>query len=170
MTRAGNPQVWIIILIAVGIAQVVYFMDVLPEPVATHFDHAGRPDGWSSIGTVLALNVAMPMVIAALFWFVPHLLRRLPDDRINLPRKEYWLAPERRAATLDWMVRHVLWFGAATLAFLIAVFGLVLRANLVNPPRLSVTAFWILLGGYLALMVAWCTSLIRRFVAIEGRS
>ena len=170
MTRAGNPRLWIVILIVAGVARFVFLLGDLPEPVATHFDLAGRPDGWSSIRTLLVLNVAVAVTVAALFWLIPPLLRRLPDDRFNLPRKDYWLAPERRAATLDWLGRRVLWFGAATQAFLVAVFGLVLRANLVNPPRLSMPAFWILLGGFLALTAAWCASLIGKFRATEGRS
>lgn len=170
MTRVGNPRLWIVILIVAGIAQFVYLLGDLPETVATDFDLAGRPDGWLSIRAFLVLNVAVAVAVAALFWFIPPLLRRLPDDRFNLPHKDYWLAPERRAATIDWLGKRVLWFGVATQAFLVAVFGLVLRANLANPPRLSMPALWIFLGAFLALTIAWCASLIGKFRVTPGRS
>ena len=56
--------------------------------------------------------------------------RRLPVSLINLPNKDYWLAPERRDATLAWIGGWSTMFGAATLLLMMALMRQVERVNL----------------------------------------
>ena len=41
--------------------------------------------------------------LSTLFGAIGALIRVTPDDAINLPNKEYWLAPARREATISTM-------------------------------------------------------------------
>ncbi len=162
---AARPLAVIGLLLAAGVAQALWFAPALPDPLASHFDFSGDPDGYSSRSTFLIITILVPAALAALFVWIPSMVRRLPDKLINLPNKDYWLAPERREATLDRLKGWLTWFGAVTVAFLVATFHLALRANLLDPPQLPVGTVWSLLGAYLALIAVLTFVLAGRFAA-----
>ena len=86
-----------------------------------------------------------------------------PPQLIDLPNKQYWLAPERRAATLDSLSSMGLPFAFALVVFLCFVHWLVLKANAVQPAQLAEVP---LLVGLAVLGVAtllWLLALFRRF-------
>jgi hypothetical protein len=84
-----------------------------------------------------------------------------PRSLINLPNKEYWLAPEREAMTRQAIARWGLWFAAATLWMFALVFHQAMAANLSQPPQLQ--SFWWLLGGYLAIVLFLVLQLVVSF-------
>ena len=98
-----------------------------PGRVPSHFDAAGRPNSWSSRNEFFTLEVAVTLGIAGLFLGVSSLLKSTPDGLINLPNKKYWLAPERRADTMDRLASYFDVFASATLLLLIVVFALAPR-------------------------------------------
>jgi hypothetical protein len=72
--------------------------------------------------------------------FVPAgLIKRLPDRMINLPRKERWLALERRDASVAFPRDWTRWLAVTIYGFFTAMIGLLVQANLAVPPHLSVT-------------------------------
>lgn len=133
----------------------------LPERVAVHFDASGIPNGWSS-RSGLILTIAALIALFAASYLAAGLIARLPDRLINLPRKAYWLAPERRAETLEWLAGWTRWFLVVTLAFLVLTFIAVFEANLVVPPRLSLPVWFI--GGFAVLVVAMIARVFWRFL------
>ena len=115
-----------------AIAVVAYLVSTgasLPQRLATHFDWHGQPNGWMSRPSYLRVfgltGLGVPLLMIALLFAV----RFFPAWMINIPRREYWLAPERRAQTFDCLLRWGLWFGCLFLAFLAAVHHLVVEAN-----------------------------------------
>jgi uncharacterized membrane protein len=128
----------------------------LPERVATHFSADGAPNGWSTPLGFLAPVIAILVLCTALFliagWF-----DRLPDRMINIPNKDYWLAPERRAETFAALRDWLRWFLLAPMAFLVILFTRVLDANVAEPPRLTLHVFPMLgvLFVAVALLLMW---------------
>ena len=45
------------------------------------------------------LQAFVLVVVTACFAILPAVIEGLPPRMVNLPNKDYWLAPERRAAT-----------------------------------------------------------------------
>jgi len=138
-----------------------------PALVATHFDLGGNPDrwmdrAWNSVAYA-ALGIGMPLVIYGGF----SLASVLPAQFVNLPRREYWLAPERRAETLGELRRQSLWFGSLILLFVAGLYVITLDANQQQPAKLSTTAVLILLAGFLLGVAIWVASLFRRFWKTE---
>jgi hypothetical protein len=82
---------------------------------------------------------------------------------INLPNREYWLAPERRAETFAFMDRQLFWFGMATLALLGIIFQLVIQANLSPKPYLPSSLMVASLGIYGAFTAVWLIRFLLRF-------
>ena len=151
----------LMVLLAVG--QSAYYYPQLPDVVASHFNAAGAPNDWTSKNAFYGLYAAMIGLIVLVFAFVPARLGRLPVAWISLPHKDYWLAPERRRETMRRIAGQMLWFGSATLVFMIGTFELAMRANLVNPPRLSTFAMWVLLTLYSVYTLVWLIRLLLGF-------
>jgi uncharacterized membrane protein len=135
----------------------------LPPRVATHFGHGGYANGYMSrdgyLAFMLALTTLVPLVVVAMVGFVP----RIAASNIKGPQRAYWLAPERRAASLAWIANHACWMGVTLAGLLLGMHLLTVQANLVTPPRLAETAFVPLLGVFLAAIVAWIAIMVAHF-------
>jgi uncharacterized membrane protein len=104
------------------------------------------------------------------FQILPRQLKRLPDSLINLPNKEYWLAQERREATLGIIEKQMTLFGNATLILIIGTMQLVFQANQAGSHRISAEAMWILLGAYVLMSIVWTVKFMRRFRKPQERA
>jgi len=91
------------------------------------------------------------------------MLRRVPVSLINLPNKDYWLAPERKQESLRSLERDLEWMGVLTVGFLTLVMHFAIRANLVPQPKLENGPFLVLLGAFLIAAFGWLARLYRRF-------
>lgn len=140
----------------------VCYYPFLPPRVASHFGPGGQPDAWSSKEAFVA-GYAIVFGATALFLLLVGLvLPRMPASWINLPNKEYWLAPSRRAAAVAALVGYYFWFADATLGLLFACVDVAFRFNLGRIGRPGV-AFWTLVGAYILFTTGWSVALLRRF-------
>jgi hypothetical protein len=142
----------------------------MPETVASHFAAGGVANGFMPRGRYVALMlglvVAVPLVLERLGW----LATRLPVAFVNLPNRQYWLAPERRVATLAALGRFGAWAGGATAVLLCVVHAFVVQANRLRPPRLDPAPLVGVVAVYmLALFVGMAVVLGRFFRIPRGR-
>jgi hypothetical protein len=144
--------------------QVHSYVSRLPDVMATHFGGLGTPNGWQTIHAFFVTDIVVVVLATVVGFGVPLIIGVVPVSLINLPNKQSWLAPERRANTLAYLRVHFAWFGCALLAFLLFVNELVFRANLVTPRRLNSTAFTAALVAFLAFVLVWTIRVIRHFV------
>lgn len=156
------------LLAAAAMIQIAWYYPRLPATVASHFDGQGRPNGWMSRDGFFLLYTAMLALQFVVFGGGFRLMRRLPNRLFNLPHRDYWLAPERRDATLDYLESWGLWFGCAVLALLLGIFQLTIEANLRQSP-LPVGPTWALLGGFFAFTVVSVLRMLFRFARPDRR-
>jgi hypothetical protein len=102
-------------------------------------------------------------VIVGICLILPASLTRRRRLRWRLPNRDYWLAPERLAKTIEYIQRQFYWHGIVTLLLLMAVFQLVVDANAKKPPLLDPERLVWLLVGYAAFLIVWGWSLWRKF-------
>lgn len=149
--------VWILFLatLVVAVFHMVWAHGVLPARVASHFGADGVANGWSSrIGFIIAYASTMA-VMAVTFGGFSLLLPRVPDSVLSLPRRDYWLAPERRDATRRRFTAWYLLMGVVTNLFLIITMHLTVRENLgPGEPHLEDT-FWLCFGAYMLFVLVW---------------
>lgn len=126
-----------VVLVALFAVQMAYFYPQLPDTVASHFGAGGKPDGWSSKQAFFTIFAAILAMMVVIFLGIPFAIDKLPASWINLPKKDYWLAPERKPATMWMLSQFFLWYGNATLILLIFTLHLTALANLETPPRLG---------------------------------
>ena len=135
----------------------------LPDPIASHFDAEGDPDAFMPrseyIAIMMAVTVIVPLFIATLTGFV---LSRA-GVRINLPNRDYWLAPERRTETIGFLTQQSSQFAALLVLFMCYAQWLAARANSTTPPSLDSGLFFVGLGVFMACVIVGAVRLVRRF-------
>ncbi len=126
-----------LLVLALCVLQAFYYYPLLPDRVASHFGASGRPDAWSDKSFFVGLYLAVVGIIAILLPGSGACISKLPDSLINLPNKEYWLAPERRQETFDSLSRYFFWMASATLLLMLDVFHQAFRVHLGKTDRLE---------------------------------
>jgi uncharacterized membrane protein len=160
-TRIPNGLFFAIVLAT--IAQCVHDFPLLPDRLASHFAASGIPNGWMMKTQFMVMySVVLLPALAIEFW-VSHHIATKPDAKLNLPNKEYWLAPERRAETFAYFGSFFAWYGCVFLFVVAFAMGLAMRANFDTPPRLPTGPIVSDIAGFVLFNVVAVLSMYRRF-------
>jgi uncharacterized membrane protein len=156
-------HVVLVAIVMCALVQAIYYYPRLPERIALNFDASGHPDGLGTRNEFFAVEGAvvagMTVLLLLLEWLVP----RMPASRVNMPNKDYWLAPERRAAT-DLMIQR--WLSAfllLSLGFLVYVIQLAILVNVTGDNAYMSVPMWAGLGVFLLLDTALSVQFILKF-------
>ena len=93
------PRTLFFAILAAGLLQLVHDFPLLPERVASHFGASGAANGWMTKSQFLMTYAAILLPALFLEFGCSAALPRRRKRSCNLPNKEYWLSPERRAGT-----------------------------------------------------------------------
>jgi uncharacterized membrane protein len=150
-------------IVLATIAQCVHDFPLLPERLASHFNAAGMPNGWMTKTQFIWMYAIVLLPALAIEFWVSRKIAGKPDAQLNLPNKEYWLAPERRAETFAYFDRFCAWYGCAFLFVVVFAMGLAMRANLDYPPMLPTGPILTDVVGFVVFNVVAIVTMIRRF-------
>ncbi|HTK98640.1 MAG TPA: hypothetical protein VL379_11480 [Pseudomonadales bacterium] len=155
------PRFWVLLI---GAAAFVWITGSgLPPLVASHFGSGGQADGFMARGDYLTFMLIGAVAIPVLIVIPQRLVETIPPRLINVPNREYWLAPERIDSTLGYLRGHAVWFAAMLTALLCFVHWEVVQANMRSPARLAAQPFVIGLVTYVVAVLLWIAAMIRRF-------
>ena len=153
----------LLILVVTGVAIIAGTAGDLPARMATHFGPGGNANGWSTRETyvlaMIGLVVAVPLLLLALMVWLP----RAGVCTGKLPNREYWMAPERRARTLDRLAGYAGVAGSLVIVLLVAVHFLVIEANSSTRPALPTGPFVTVMLAFAVAMIAWTVALTYGF-------
>jgi len=154
-----------LLLVTLLLAVVFVFLTAgpLPPVVAVHFAVGGAANGFMPKANYLRFTMALLIGLPLLIVFFSSLTTILPPRLINLPNREYWLAPERQADTLAYLRKHGTHFGVILVLFLCFVHWLVVRANTHNPPLFPESLFFIGMAAFLVSLIAWLSGFVAHF-------
>jgi hypothetical protein len=146
-----------------SVTLIIYTSYYLPATVATRFNFDNEPVGWMMrdryVLLILALLVSVPGIssggISALSQKYPHL--------INIPNGDYWLAPQRLEASLDFLASHAYRLGRLAIVLMTGLHYVVLVANRTEPPMLPGAWFMAITMGFIFALIMWVIALYRRF-------
>lgn len=162
-------SVLLVLMLLAALVQTARHHATLPEQVATHFDVHGQPDDWMSRDAHAAFQAGLAIFIATVFGGMARFINRLPARFINVPHREYWFAPERRAASLQAVAALLNTIGCATLGFFMFIFHHVHRANL-SGGRLELELMPLIIGQFLLIIGLVVIGLFRfRRPPVAGR-
>lgn len=134
----------------------------LPARVATHFGPNGVPNDWQTqsgyLRFILIFGTAVPAFVLGNF----ALIRRLNGWGLNIRHKEYWLAPERRQETFDYIQARGLWLAGLLLGFFALVHWSIVSANTQATVALA-PGFFFGLGAFLVATLTWAITFTRHF-------
>ncbi len=156
------PLALLLLATALGLAHALSLGD-LPARVPSHFGIDGQPDAWMSRAGLQWLYAGLLLGMLLMFGALGPMIRKLPVEVVNLPNRDYWLAPERREESIRAITRTLYVYGAATQVFMMVVFWESAQASR-SGGALS-DRVWIHLGIFGIATLAWVISLFRRFPA-----
>jgi len=162
-------KLWVPLLVfaALLVATAAYFFSgtgVMPDRVAVHFAADGSANGFMTREGyrqfLIEFGLGVPLITALIVAVLPALI----PGRVNLPNKDYWMAPERRAQSLAFLSGHGFWLGCLLLLLMSGVHRLVVAANTAEAAqRLDNGSFAWMMVLFGAGMVAWAATLMLRF-------
>ncbi len=161
-----KPFVIFVALIAIAIVQTIYYFPRVPEVMASHFNGVGDTNEWSSKLVFFGIYVGVLALTVFIFTVIPNKFIHRSRTWLNLPNKEYWLAPERKDQTINFMRNHMMNFGIANVLLAIIVVQLVILANFDSQPKLEQGIMWAL-AIYFVYLAYW---LIRYFMIFKRAS
>ncbi len=152
----------LVVAVALGLGQLFYIRQQLPETVASHFGSGGKPDGFMARDSFLMLMAVLQIGLPLFMVAIAKGIRFMPNDLINVPNRQFWLSPPYREFTLRYMEVMLVWISAVTSIFLIAVNYLSYRAN-INKSPLDEFSFISMLVLFMLFVLGICVCMIWRF-------
>ena len=168
MQNARLPKLIFGVVAAIGAGYFALLYPQLPEVMASHFNASGVATAWMSKSTFFLIFPLVMLGASVPVFVLPRTLARRSNDKINLPNKEYWLAPERREESLRFLGIQMGWFGCALLILLFCVLYNAVEANLEPSHRFNSEAFLIELGLFFTFIAVWMIRMLRRFGRITS--
>ena len=161
-----------IVFVMIAIIAAIYFRSnysQLPEIVASHFDARGVANGWQSKSTFLTGFAGVVALVAMMTFGVPVFISKMPAGLINLPHKEYWLAPERRDATMALLGGSFAWFGCGVLVVVTSAVNYAIGQNL-HPAQLDIPVFLYVLAGFFIFTLVWSIRMLTHFARVPPQN
>lgn len=166
MSRRVLP---VLLVIAAAVFVVTHFvwLDQMPERVASHFNAAGKPNGWmtrSAHGTFMLLfGLGEPAFVLTLIWA----MRFLPSNLLNVPRRDYWHKPENYPKACAIMLAWAQTLAVAMLLWNTLFNWQIVKANLTSSPHLANADVGLITGVFLIAVMCFIAWLIWRFTKTD---
>lgn len=169
MKRNLVPILMLVLLTAGFVGLVIGDAGQLPDRVAVHFNASGQANGWASREQAVQFFERLT-IVPAIFFILAMIIRVLPTTLVNVPHRDYWLAPEHRAETMAAITGNFLWMGCLLVIFLAGIYRLTIEANHLAPPHLPLNWILPLAIGYVAVTIVWLGLFLRRFWKVPAQT
>lgn len=163
MPDARVPRNIFFALVAAAIVQSIYDFPRMPDRVASHFGASGFPTSWMAKSSFFLMYAILIIVAAYVEFRAYRSIAKTSPARINLPNKDYWLAPERRAETFDFFKAFFAWYGCSLLLLEVVTMELVIRANTHTPVMLSTGPMLTIVSAFVLFTFGGIVHMLWRF-------
>lgn len=160
MLRIGIPILLTAGIIWLSYAEVADALPRLPDKIASHFNAAGVVDGWTTKDQFFKIWSFAVLGLGGVFAIVTLFMMLAPAKSMNLPRRDYWMAPERAAIARRMMIVRMLWFVVGLMSFIAWVFHMIVEFNLQRGKHLEIAGP---LAVYLVFAALWSGEMLWAF-------
>lgn len=158
------PKLILALLVLYAVVHFSYLYPQLPSVMASHFNARGAVNGWQTKQAFFGVFAMVGVLAIVVGFVIPRIIFALPLQLINLPNKNYWLAPERRAETTEFLSAYFAWFGCALYLLLIFVFDYAIQFNLHPEKPPSSARMWYVLIGFLLFNSLFSVRMLAKFL------
>jgi uncharacterized membrane protein len=161
LKSSGLP---LLAILATAAVLFVYFSSAsLPAVLATHFNARGEPNAFMSRDGYRRFMTFMIVFVPFMIAVLPRLIGARWPQLLNIPNRDYWLAPERRAATLVSVYSLTTLPAAATIGLMCFVHWLVMDAHKNASLQLDSRLLWAGLLLFVSFTIGWIVAFYVRF-------
>ena len=126
-------RVFYVIVLLICVFEAARLWSITPAQMAAHFDILGNPDRFVPKAEFFWYQIQTMLVVVIVSLLPQILFLVLPVSLINMPNREYWLAPERREGVMDRMSSFAAMMFGIILLTIQAGFEISAYANLRTP-------------------------------------
>ncbi len=156
-------RIILLVTYVIALVQLFWMSSKLPDNFAVHFAPSGEPDSWAVRGTYLTMMITLFSFMTLLWLFVGMIVKKIPLKYVNLPNRDYWMAPERKADTYASVGAYMASIGIAVNILLICVNWLTFWANMQNKVALNTGHTMIAVGVFIAALAIIIGRMMYRF-------
>ena len=142
------------LLLGAGAVYIMMSSAGLPEKVASSFGRDNLATGYMTREGyriwMLAFGILLPLVVVLLTAWIP---RRAPQ-RMRLPRRDHWFAPEHWDQMMASVSAQIYWIGSLITLFVIGLHYAIIEANVLKPAQISARTLWLLFVTFIVCMIA----------------
>ena len=157
------PKLCFLFLLLYAAVHFSSYYSQLPDVVQSHFNREGMPNGWQSKPVFFFFFLGATVIATLITFGLPAIIRSMPTEIINLPHKAYWLSPQRRSASFDFLATWFAWFGCAVFLVILFTFDYAVQSNLHPDHRPDPTRFVYVLFAFLAFTLLSILRIFLRF-------
>ena len=169
MTKRGLALAVFSVLFAACVFHAIYYYPKLPDKVPSNSSLDGTVHSWTEKTAFIGIYMATVVGMSVIFIGTGYATRFMSPAKINLPNKDYWLAPERKEETFECMFRRMIWLASGTLVFVMHIFHGCFEAALRSTGPSEDHAFRLvaMFVFYLSVMTGWIVAYYWRFRKVE---
>ena len=158
-------------IIALAVAALIFvvthfmWMGDVPQKLATHFNGAGKANGWMTRSEHSAFMLLFGLGVPAFTLGLIGLMRLLPSSMLNVPKPEYWRAPENYPKACAIMLTWAQWLAVGEVIWMTLLNRQILLANQIKPPRFATAETLYLSAGFVIMIggsVFWLMLRVRK--------
>ena len=139
----------------------------LPQKVATHFDFAGKPDGFMTLQNHQSFITLSTICFPLFMVFMVGVLPAWFPSTVNIAHRDYWFSPERKTQTLDYLFNMACKLGVHMVFFFVGLNVIIVLANNSNPVLMPKLPFFVVMALFLLGLFLWVVRLFLKFRKVD---
>ena len=150
-------------MLLLGLLNWAHVYPQLPDTMASHFNARGVANGWAPKSAFFGVMAFCVCLSAFVGFIVPRTISSRPPEKLNLPNKDYWLAPEHRDETWRFIRAQMVWFACALLFVFLFGTSQGINANLPTVGYFNSQAMFAVMAVFGLFCAVWLALFLRHF-------
>lgn len=157
-SRLDMPRVLYGLTLGAYLGSLIWVGTRAPARVASHFGAGGLPDAWLSRGQFVTVFAVLGGLFLLVVPVIGLFAGRLPASVVNVPNRDYWLAPQNRPDLAERVLADVLVISCLTawlvlLGMLGAVQATIQDTGMPGWMTRVLIGYLVLVAGYVGFML-----------------
>lgn len=163
MNDSRLPTTLYLLLLLLGLWNWAHVYPQLPAMMASHFNARGVANGWAPKSAFFGIMAVCVCLSAFVGFIVPRTIASRPPEKLHLPNKDYWFAPEHCDETWRFIRAQIAWFACALLFVFLFGTSQAINANLPTVGYFNSQAMLAVMVSFGLFCAIWLALFLRHF-------